>query len=39
MEHQKIINLLNNETTRFRTKKSVEINDQLHETYKTNSQI
>ena len=39
MEHQKIINLLNNEATKFRTKNWVEVNDQLHGSYNTNSQI
>ena len=42
MEHQKIINLLDNtpnQSTQFRTKKWVEINDESRRTYNTNSQI
>ena len=42
MEYQKIINLLNNtpnQTTEFRTKDCVEINDESRGKYKTNSQI
>ena len=42
MEYQKIINLLNNTTnqpTKFWTKNWVEINNESHGTYKTNSQI
>ena len=40
MEYQKIINLSENapnQPTKFRTKKWVEINDEPHGTYKTNS--
>ena len=42
MEYQKITNLLDNtpnQPTKFRTKKWVEINDDAHGTYNTNSQI
>ena len=42
MQHQKIINLLDNtpnQSTQFRTKKWVEINDKSRRTYNTNSQI
>ena len=39
MEYQKIINLLHNTPTNFRTKNWVEINDEERETYSTNSQI
>ena len=42
MEYQKIINLLDNkpnQTTKFRTKNWVEINDDSRGTYNTNSQI
>ena len=42
MGYQKIINLLDNtpnQTTKFRTKNWVEINDDSHETYNTYSQI
>ena len=42
MEYQKIINLLDNATnqpSKFRTKNWVEINDDSHGTYNTNSQI
>ena len=42
MEYQKIINLLDNtpnQPTKFRTKKWVEINDEVSEMYNTNSQI
>ena len=42
IEHQEIINLLDNQTTqpsKFRTKKWVEINDDSRRTYSTNSQI
>ena len=42
MEYQKIINLLDNtssQPTKFRTKNWVEINDDVHGTYNTNSQI
>ena len=42
MEHQKIINLLDNTTNqppKFRTKNWVEINDESRGTYNTNSQI
>ena len=42
MEYQKIINLLHNapnQPTKFRTKNSVEINDDARLTYNTNSQI
>ena len=42
MEYQKIINLLDNtpnQPTKFRTKNWVEINDDAHKTYSTNSQI
>ena len=40
MEHQKIINLLDNtpnQPTKFRTKNWVEINDDARRTYNTNS--
>ena len=42
MEYQKIIDLLygtTNETSKFRTKNSVEKKDDLHGTYNSNSQI
>ena len=42
IEHQEIINLLDNQTTqpsKFRIKKWVEINDDSRRTYSTNSQI
>ena len=42
MEYQKIKNLLDNtpnQPTKFRTKNSIEINDESRETYNTNSQI
>ena len=42
MEYQKIRNLLEdtpNQTTKFRRKNWVEINDDSHVTYNTNSQI
>ena len=42
MEHQNIINLLDNtanQSTKFRTKNWVEINDDSRGTYNTNSQI
>ena len=42
MEYRKIINLLENtlnQPSKFRTKKLVEINDDSHGTYNTNSQI
>ena len=42
MEHQKIINLLDNtsnQPTKFRTKKWIEINDEERGIYNTNSQI
>ena len=42
MEYQKIISLLvntPNQSTKFRTKKWVEINDESRGTYNTNSQI
>ena len=42
MEYRKIINLLYNtpgQTTKFRTKNLVEINDDPHRMYNTNSQI
>ena len=42
MEHQKIINLLNNATnqpTKFGTKNWVEINDESHGVYKTGGKI
>ena len=42
MEYQKIINLLDNtpnQPTKFRTKNWVEISDEAHGTYNTNSQI
>ena len=42
MEYQKLINLLDNtpnQPFKFRTKNWVEINDDLHRTYNTNSQI
>ena len=42
MEYQKMINLSDNapnKTTKFGTKNWVEINDDLRETYKSNSQI
>ena len=42
MEHQKIINLLDNTSnrpTKFRTKKWIEINDEERGIYNTNSQI
>ena len=42
MEYQKIINLLENtpnQPTKFRIKAWVEINDDAHETFNTNSQI
>ena len=42
MEYQKIINLLDNtsnQPSKFRTKKMVEINDELRGTYNANSQI
>ena len=42
MEYEKTISLLDNETTqryKFWTKHWVEINDQLHGTYNTNSHI
>ena len=38
MEHQKIINLLENTPT-FRTKNWVEVNDESRGTYNTNSHI
>ena len=42
MEYQKIINLFDNipnQTTRFRTNDQVEINDESHGVYNTDSQI
>ena len=42
MEYQKIINLLDNtpkQSSKFRTKTYVEINDDARRTYNTNSQI
>ena len=42
MEHQKIINLLDNtsnQPTKFRIKKWIEINDEERGIYNTNSQI
>ena len=42
MEYQKIINLLDNttnQTTEFRTKNWVEINDELRKTYNEDNQI
>ena len=42
MEYQKIIRLLDNtpnQPTKFRTKKTVEINDDARITHKSNSQI
>ena len=42
MEYQKIINLLgntNNQSSKFRVKNWVELNDDAHGTYNTNSQI
>ena len=42
MEYQKIINLLDNtpnQPTKFRTKNWIEINDDSHGMYNTNSQI
>ena len=42
MEHQKIINFLDNTRnppTKLRSKNQVEINDDSHGTYNTNSQI
>ena len=42
MEYDEITNSLNNEvtqTSKFRTKSSVEANDDAHGTYNTNSQI
>ena len=42
MEYQKIINLLDNtpnQPYKFRTKNWIEINDDAHGTYNTNSQI
>ena len=42
MEYQKIINLLDikpNQSSKFRTKKWIEINDHSSGTYNTNSQI
>ena len=45
MEHQKIINMLDNtpnqnsKSTKFRTKNWVKINDDARGTYNTNSQI
>ena len=42
MRHQKMINLLDNkpnEPSKFRTKKWVEINDDLHRVYSTGSPI
>ena len=42
MEYQKTINLLDNtpnQSTKFRTKNWVEINDDASETYNTNIQI
>ena len=42
MEHQKIMNLLentSNQPSKFRTKNWVEINDESRETYNINSQI
>ena len=42
MEYQKIIDLVDNtsnQPTKFRTKNWVEINDDAHGTYNTNSQI
>ena len=42
MEYQKIINLLDNtsnQPSKFRTRKMVEINDELRGTYNANSQI
>ena len=42
MEYQKITNLLDNtpnQTTKFKTKNWVEINDEERGTYSTNSQI
>ena len=42
MEYQKIINVLDNtpnQPTKFRTKNQVEINNDVHGTYNTNSQI
>ena len=42
MEYQKIINLLENtpnQSIKYRTKTCIEINDESHGTYNTNSQI
>ena len=42
MEYQKIINLLGNtplQSSKFRTKNCVEVNDKSRETYNANSQI
>ena len=42
MESQKIINILDNtsnQSSKFRTKKWIEINNNLHRTYNTNNQI
>ena len=42
MEYQKIVNLLDNASnklSKFRTKNSIEINDQSRGTYNTNSDI
>ena len=42
MEYQKVINLLDNtpnQPSKFRTKNSVEINDEARGTYTTNHQI
>ena len=42
MEYRNIINLLDitpNQLSQFRTKNCVEINDDSHKTYNTNSQI
>ena len=42
MQQQKIINLLDNtpnQSTKFRTKHWVDINDNAHGTYNNNSQI
>ena len=41
MEYQKIINLLdktNNQPSKFKTKNWIEVNDDAHGTYNTNSQ-
>ena len=42
MEYQKILILLDNTSnkpSKFRTKKWIEINDELHGTYNTNNQM